>query len=145
MSHARVLLHTAAFAAPLVALYGAAAAFDLRLSEVHTMAGPAVAAAQVAALAGWPLLERYRASAWTAPLLIGLLMAFVTHLLFGPFAIVSQMLFEETPVGDGAISAALLFSYISALVAGIATAPATMAVAVLVHRLRRKELVRVTA
>ena len=144
MSQARVVLHAAAFIAPVVAVYGVIAAFGLHVPEVGGMVVPAIAAAQIGALTGWPLLERFRASAWGVPLMIGLLMALVTHLVFGPLSVVSQMPFSKTSMGDDAFSAALLFSCLSAVVAGPVSAPATMAIAVFVHRLRSKELVRVT-
>ena len=145
MIPARLLLHVAAFLASTVAVYGAIVAFGLRTPEVAGFIVPAIVAAQVAALVGWPLLERFHASPWIAPLLVGLLMALVTHLLFGPFALVATQFTEDYPPGADSIPEAFMLSFFSAVIVGAATAPVTMAIAVLVHRLRRRERAEVAA
>jgi uncharacterized membrane protein (UPF0182 family) len=137
------MLHAAAFVVPAAAVAWARHEFRLNGTDFASFGSAAIVAAQIAVFAGWPLLERFRRSAWLAPLLIGFGMALVTHLLFGVFGIFTSGVLLEKPVDTRLLETAMFISFWSAVAAGAVTAPATMALAVAAHRLRRKELVRV--
>ncbi len=142
MSASRVVLHLAAAVLPVLATAILCRAFRLSASDFLGAAAGAVLAAQSAALLGWPLLVRSQASAWLAPLAIGLAMAVMTHALFGPaFALVIAPT-EPTIFGPGFFSKLFEVSIYSAVFVGWASAPLVMAICVLVNRLRRKELHR---
>jgi hypothetical protein len=141
----RVVLHLAAAVLPVLATVLVCQAFGMSVKDFGGAAFAAVLAAQVAALIGWPILVRNPGSAWLAPLATGLLMAVITHLLFGPaFALV--ILVSQNGAGNTDFFAGLfgLSRYAAAFV-GWASAPLVMATCVLVHRLRRKELARAVA
>lgn len=134
MSVSRVLLHLAAVVLPM-----AVAAF--LVGELHDLPGfmqfgaPAVMAAQLATVMGWPLFDSAaRRGGWWRPALAGIVMAMLTHLLFGP----CLMLFGGT--SGGGLSLMLLASLGSLLVAGVFTVPAVVLLNLILNRVRRKEL-----
>lgn len=134
MNVSRVLLHLAAVVLPM-----AVAAFVV--GDLHDLQGfmqfgvAAVLAAQLATVIGWPLFDgaARRGGGWRA-ILAGIVMALSTHLLFGP----CLLLFGGT--SGGALSAVLLASLGSFLIAGAFTVPAVLLLSLVLNRLRRKEL-----
>lgn len=142
MSASRVVLHLAAAVLPVLAAVILCQVFGMSFEDFGGGAIAAVLAAQVAALVGWPMLERSLASAWLAPLGIGLLMAVVTHVLFGPIFAVLLRLTEKHLGGTEILAVMAGISIYAAAFVGWASAPLIMAICVLVNRLRRKELHR---
>lgn len=142
MTASRALLHLAAFILPLIAL--AVALWLLgggSLRGTLPMLVAALCAAQIAALLGTALLRNPSGSRWLAPLAVGLGMALVTYLSFGPL-LGMVLRIAGDPLAGKPFAIMIDFSLFSALFTGWAMAPLTMAVSVFVDRLRRKELER---
>jgi hypothetical protein len=150
VSRARLLLHVAALLAPFSAAFGFAflVARDDRaflLRQTLIFGGGGAIAAEIAAFACWPSLER-RAREGRRVWRVAIGMAALTHALFGVLAVVvlafatgwSEALASS---GIGGLSVQVLF-FIAASVfgAGFVTFPATVAIAETVAPLRRKEL-----
>lgn len=142
MIASRVVLHLAAAILPVLATVAVCLAFRMSVIDFGGAAVGAVLAAQIAALSGWPLLVRTLGSAWLAPLGIGLLMAVITHVLFGPAFAAVVLLTDTTVRSTDIFSGLIAVSLYAAVFVGWASAPLSMAVCVLVNRLRRKELHR---
>lgn len=149
---ARVVLHLGAGVLPLAVVavavllvFGRGALSAAGATEAGFIGLAAAAAAQIAALAGWPLLDdAARRTGWWRPLLTGVGMALLTHLLFGPIMQLVGRLHAAAsyPSVAGLLLGALSLSLVSLLLVGWATAPLVAAFAVFVHRLRSKELAR---
>jgi hypothetical protein len=137
LSVSRVLLHLAAALLPMAAV-AVITQFKFHSgSEFVELSIPAVLAAELAALIGWPMFEgaAQRGGGWRAAL-TGVVMGVLTHLLFGPLL----MLF-----GGGASDAfAFMFavSVGSLLVVGWVSIPILIVLDLVLVRLRRKELQR---
>ncbi len=142
MIASRVVLHLAALALPVLATVGVCLVFRMSVIDFGGAGAGAVLAAQIAALAGWPMLVRSLESRWLAPLGIGFLMAVITHLLFGPAFGAVVLLADNTVRTTDVFSGLISVSIYAAVFVGWATVPLCMAVCVLVNRLRRKELHR---
>lgn len=148
MSRARLLLHAAALVFPLLAA-GAmmTTSFFRGAEDFFALAGVAVVAAQLAVLPGWWLLERSaRRPGWIRPALAGLVMALLTHLLFG---VVMELWSVVRAIGPERVGLAgiyvrlqsvLFVAGLSCAFVGWATAPAVMLLCVALQRLRRGEL-----
>ncbi len=137
----RALLHLAA-----VVLPAAAAAVVLRNErptvEYLLLCSAASGAAQIAVLIGWRLFDSAarRGGLWRA-VLAGVVMAVLTHLLFGPAMALCWAVAGQFP--PDFVPFVLLLSFGSLIVMGVATVPAVVIVNLLLNRLRRKELLRV--
>jgi hypothetical protein len=138
----RVVLPLAAAVLPVLATVVLCVVFRMSLDDFRGAAIAAVLAAQIAVLLGWPLLVRSVASAWLAPLGIGLLMAVVTHILFGPMFAALLLGTEKHSAAGEIFSVMVGVSIYAALFVGWASVPLIMALCVLVNRLHRKELHR---
>lgn len=145
MSTARIVLHVgaAAVAAAVacVAVFGTVLVLFGSVDDVTGLWPFAVAAAlsaQLAALPGWHVLNRYLRRPWMSAIGAGLLMTLVTHLAFGPMLVVVAWAGGLGPVEKNIDWIGI--SLYSALFVGWATAvPATLGAA-WVGRLRRKEV-----
>jgi succinate dehydrogenase/fumarate reductase cytochrome b subunit len=150
VSKARVLLHAAAVVLPLlVAAALMTSSFFRGAEDFLALAGMAVAAAQLAALPGWWLLDRSaHRPGWIRSALAGLAIALLTHLLFG---VVLELWMVLRDVGSGRVRWDSVYTSLrnivfvaglSCVVAGWATAPAVMLLCVWLQRLRRGELAK---
>lgn len=141
ISRARLLLHAAAALLPLLALAAALIVLGWRENAVSLLllAAVVVAPAQLAAAAGWPLLERTQPRRVVAAAFVGLLMAVVTHALFGPAFWLADWLLRGGS-GKFELRDVVYVSVTSVMLVGWVSAPATSLVAVFVHRRRRREL-----
>lgn len=151
MSRARLLLHVAAFVAPL----GAAGLWSALMVRVNdgvawgqfgVFGGLGVVAAESAAALRWKALDR-RARAGTGAWLTGLGMAAITHALFGVLfvtAIVLSLGSWQAAAGTGGpidlLVQALFFVAISVSAVGLVTFPLTALLAQVIAMLRRSEL-----
>lgn len=142
MSFARVLLHGLAVVLPVVMIGVAFGLGGGNASEIVPLAAVSVIAAQLAALAGWPLLDSAaRRPGLARPVLAGLAMALLTHVLFGVVASLYVLLERDVLAQPGALLRSVVFYLLMSLVlAGWATAPALMVLTVGLCRLRREEL-----
>lgn len=141
MNIARATLHVSAGFFAAVATIG----FMLWLGGVPDGIGltllASIVASQIGALAGWPLIERRLRSDWLGPLGAGLMMAIIVHVATGVLWIPVTMLTGKPPADPGdALELALFITCYSAIFVGWITAPVAMITAVVVNRLRRKEL-----
>lgn len=140
---ARLLLHAAAALLPLLALGAALVALGLKedLTSMLLLAAVVVVPAQLAACIGWPLLELTQPRRAVAAAFVGLLMAVLTHALFGPvFGLAGWLLRGGHSGGVSELRDMVAVSLTSAMMVGWASAPATALVAIAVHRRRRREL-----
>lgn len=137
MSVSRVLLYLAAALLPLMAV---ATLVFRDLHDIRTLlqlGAPAVMAAQLATAIGWPLFDSaVRRGGWWRTVLAGIVMAVLTHVLFGPCLLLSGGL------SGAGLSPVLLASFGSLLVAGAFTVPAVVLLNLVLNRVRRKELDR---
>ena len=145
MIASRVLLHLAAALLPL-----AAAALIMRGKSGSTDAimfmVSAVAAAQLAALLGWPLFDRAaRRGGWWRAALSGVVMALLTHALFAPMVAVWGLFIGARVFRDPEHFGLLMLwlSVGSLIMAGAVTVPAVVLLNLALQPLRRKELHRV--
>lgn len=139
MNAARLTLHAvAAIAAFVVAL--AVGLWVGGFMIVGIAAVPAIAASQVAAFAGWVVLDTLPDSPRAAPIGAGVTMALFAHVAFGVFVLLA-MLFGGKPASDvaDALTVVFLMATVSALKGGWLTLPLAIAAAFHVHRLLRDE------
>lgn len=142
-SRARLLLHGAATLLPLLALGAALFALGLKedLASTLLLAAVVVVPAQLAACLGWPLLELTQPRRAVAAAFVGLLIAVLTHALFGPvFALAGWLLRGGHSGGISELRDTVAVSLTSVMMVGWVSAPATALVAIAVHRRRRREL-----
>lgn len=142
MIASRVVLHLAALILPLgvfVAVISWLGGANFR--GALPFAAAAVLAAQIAALFGGVLLQRPSQYRWLVPIAIGFGMALATYLLFGPLLWLVMLVLSDHSSRES-LRDLLEISFASALITGWAAAPLTIAVSILVDRLRRKELHR---
>lgn len=142
MSFARLLLHGLAAVLPVIVIGIVIGFVDGKAAEMVPLAAVAVFAAQVAALAGWPLLDdAARRPGLARPVLAGLAMALLTHVLFG-VVLSSFLLLEHDVLSQPGelLRSMVFFVVVSLILAGGATLPLLMGLGVGLCRLRRDEL-----
>ncbi|MCQ4166877.1 hypothetical protein [Tahibacter harae] len=142
MSFTRLLLHAAALVLPALVIGIAVGVAGGNAAEIPPLAGFAMLAAQLAALAGWPLLDSAaRRPGLVRPVLAGLFMAVLTHVLFGVLLSLGLSLKHAVLSDLGELLRSMVFFvFLSLMLAGWATAPALMGLAAGLCRLRRGEL-----
>lgn len=151
MSRARLHLHLAALLAPLAV----AAAWCLLMSvssggfsarQFLVFGGIGVLSAQTAALLCWRALDR-RARAGDGAWIVGLVMATITHLLFGIFGD-ALLIFAAggwaRAIGEGGVTSFItqiaFFTLMSVFALGALTFPVTALLANWIGAVRRREL-----
>lgn len=142
MSFTRLLLHGLAVVLPAMVIGIAVGFADGKAADMVLLAAVAVFAAQLAALAGWPLLDdAARRPGLARPVLAGLAMALLTHVLFGVVLSFFLLLEHKSLSQPGELLRSMVFFVVVSLIlAGWATLPLLMGLGVGLCGLRRDEL-----
>lgn len=148
----RLVLHLAALVLPVAAVLvtalvlGPGWLYSARNAwlDMGSLCAAAVLAAQAAAAICAPLLWR-TGSRWLVPLAAGFGMALLTHGLFAPLSLLFMGWANDGIRLDEVLKGAPFIAAMSVVFVGWISAPLTMAVSVIVSRLRRREIGEVAA